>query len=151
MFTHCLQIFSSRSLLWTKLREDDVRRLKAGEKNCRKENDCTAREQNWLPGKQSMGQMQTGGQGMSPINGENGRRRILACFLNSIVETAATLPGGNGVLCADQDQRRAIEIVGNNAYSALRVIGDSLSDKFNFRLITDESGVFPRGSMIGGS
>lgn len=35
MFTRCLRIFSSRSLLWRKSRKDGVctRRLKAGEKN----------------------------------------------------------------------------------------------------------------------
>lgn len=141
MFTHCLQIFSSRSLLWRKPGEDDVRRLKAGEKSCRKENDCTAREQNCPCCRENRAGVDADwGRGMSRINrewplanscvlSELDRRDCGNAFRESVLRWLGP------TLC----HRNA----DNSAYSALRVIGDSLSGKFDFRLIMGESGVFP--------
>lgn len=152
MFTHCLQIFSSRSLLWTKLREDDVRRLKAGEKNCRKENDCTAREQNWLYCREN----RVWGRCRRGAGDESDKWRewpsANSCVLSQFHRRdCGNASGGKRSALCWLGSMPCHWNVGNNVYSTLRVIGDSLSDKFNFRLIMDESGVFPRGSMIGGS
>lgn len=161
MFTRCLRIFSTRSLLWRKPVENGERHLKAGENNRRSARGkrerlhCSRTELARVAGKTE----KEVGRNAERLEGWERKRRSAQTWINrrrgsdrgaypstlseSLRSKLRCSLGGNGGLESgeiDDDARSKRE----HANSALRVMGDSLSGKFDFRLILGGRGVFAR-------
>lgn len=121
--------------------EDGMRRLKAVQKNRRKENDCIVREQNWPccqknreDGREEVVQMRA----EQLDDGEGMDKQISREWPSANSCILSVTEHRNWVTLRKRMHRTGVPLKCECANSVLRVMGDSLSSKFDFRPIISE-------------